>query len=151
MSWLRIMKPTANDWRKILQNIFSHIFASNCWPKKGSWNTKLCRVICPYPLACPWHGTVGKLPFFCILLKLFVAPFSWTDTQGRSHSSLRQMPTNKKLSKKERKEVQNAQGKSNQLMCAPTAALSLSNRLVLLDCQNKKTLSRVCQLLFPAE
>ena len=74
---------------------------------------------------------------FCILLKLFVAPFSWTDTQGRSHSSLRQMPTNKKLSKKERKEVQNAQGKSNQLM-STNCCCTITEQHQTKSCSNAK-------------
>ena len=42
--------------KKSLKNFqpFFCIQGLKCWPQKGSWNTKFCWVIRPYPLACPW-------------------------------------------------------------------------------------------------
>ena len=49
------------------------IWGLKCWPQKGSWNIKFCRVIRPYPLARPWYITSqrthnqGTIRFWCLV------------------------------------------------------------------------------------
>ena len=45
-----------------------------CWPQKGSWNTKFCRVIRPYPLARPWPTTWEKAQNFNYRPVLYCRP-----------------------------------------------------------------------------
>ena len=53
------------------------IWGFKCWPQKGSWNTKFCRVIRPYPLARPWP--CSKIMFWPLCKQFLFSNFQVFD------------------------------------------------------------------------